>query len=244
MAHQRSYTDLELATAIQESTSWRGTLRALGLAGTSAGAIRSARARADHLALDYQHFTGQRRWSNAQLRAAIETSSSWSEVAAALHLRGSLATRHLKGHAARLNFDTRHLEKKTPETPARAELPDLTYLPRAGSLLAAAWFTLCGTDVSWPLEPCRYDLLICKKDQLQRIQVKTTRVRKSGTWIVYLSTSRRGRQTYDPDEIDAFFVIDGELNYYLIPMSRVGGLQAIHLREYADCRLPQLRFVP
>ena len=38
--------------------------------------------------------------------------------------------------------------------------PDADNLPRAGSFLAAAWFALAGYDVSWPLEPCAYDLLV------------------------------------------------------------------------------------
>jgi len=67
--------------------------------------------------------------------------------------------------------------------------------------------------------------------------VKTTTVRAAGSWKVYLSTSGKGRRTYDPEEIDDFFVVDGELGYYLIPVAVVGGLHAIHLRAYEDYRL-------
>jgi hypothetical protein len=54
---------------------------------------------------------------------------------------------------------------------------------------------------------------------------------------VWLSTTGRERTPYDPDEIDFYFVIDGELNYYLIPVAAVGGLMAIRLSAYQDYRL-------
>ncbi|GAB93075.1 hypothetical protein GORHZ_205_00170 [Gordonia rhizosphera NBRC 16068] len=106
-------------------------------------------------------------------------------------------------------------------------------------MLAAAWFALSGHDVSWPLEPSRYDLLVSTSDGIRRVQVKTTTVRVGHTWKVYLSTAHRERKTYDPDEIDDFFVIAGDLAYYLIPVSAVGGLHAIHLSAYDRFRLVQ-----
>ena len=47
------------------------------------------------------------------------------------------------------------------------------------------------------------------------------------------------RTAYDPDDIDYFFVIDRELNYYLIPIAAVGGLSSISLTAYRHFRLPQ-----
>lgn len=118
--------------------------------------------------------------------------------------------------------------------------PDGRRLSRAGPLLAAAWFTLCGDDVSWPLEPCRYDLIVSSRLGVRRVQVKTTTTRAGATWKVYLSTSRQGRTTYGPNEIDDFFTIDGERNYYVIPVRLVGGLHAIHLSVYAHHRVAPL----
>lgn len=106
-------------------------------------------------------------------------------------------------------------------------------------MLAAAWFTLCGHDVSWPLEPCRYDLLVVL-DDVVKIQVKTASVRTSATWVAWISSSGTERRIYDPDEIDYFFVITGDLDYYLIPVAVVGGLHAIHLSAYAQYRLPRV----
>ena len=106
-------------------------------------------------------------------------------------------------------------------------------------MLAAAWFTLCGFAVSWPLEPCRYDLLLHRNDHYLRIQVKTTRFSSGGSWMAKLHSGGRHRGCYDPDEIDYFFVVDGDLNYYLIPVSAVGGLSAISLSAYSAFMLPK-----
>ena len=74
----------------------------------------------------------------------------------------------------------------------------------------------------------------------QRVQVKTTRVRTGSTWTVWLSSTRKSRVIYDPDEIDYFFIIDGDLVRYLIPSRTVGGLHAIRLAAYSDFRLDDL----
>lgn len=103
--------------------------------------------------------------------------------------------------------------------------------------MAASWFTLCGMEVSWPLEPARYDLVTGDERGLRRVQVKTTTVRVGDSWKVYLSTTQGARRTYALSEIDDFFVIDGDLSFYLIPIEVVGGLQAIHLRAYSDYQL-------
>lgn len=58
-----------------------------------------------------------------------------------------------------------------------------------------------------------------------------------------LTSSRKGRTTYDLDEIDSFSAVDGDFNYYLIPIGEVGGLQAIHLSAYSAFRLDPLETV-
>lgn len=241
MPRARSYTDEQLRSAIGASTSWRGALRALGLSATSAGAMRSVRSHADRLQADYGHFTGQRRWTEGGLRAAAATARSWIDVMAALGLEGGRALAQVKGHAVRLGIDVAHLSEPTAVPGASGTQPDTHHLARAGSLLAAAWFVLCGCEVSWPLEPSRYDLLVCSGAQIRRVQVKTTTARAGDTWKVFLSTARSERRTYAPDEIDDFFVIDGDLDYYLIPLSAVGGLHAIHLSAYQQYRLDRAR---
>lgn len=243
MSSRRTYQDDALAKAIATSHSWRAVLRALGLAGSSASVIRSVRQNADRLGIDHSHFTGQRRWSDGQLAAAVAVSRSWGEVAGRLGLTGGSSEPTLKRHAQRLGLQAEHLESKVTAGPPDSGWPaaSAAHLPRAGSLLAASWFTLRGCEVAWPLEPCRYDLLVSRSGAPpSRIQVKTTQVRVGNTWKVYLSNTGRGRRPYDPREIDFFFVIDGDLDCYLLPVDAVAGLHAIHLAAYCAYRLERL----
>ena len=239
MTAQRSYSDQQLTEAIAAARSWRGVLRVLGLPDTSSSAIRVARQRADDLAIGYGHFVGQRPWTESRLRAAVANSHSWREVSEQLGIGGTSAAGALEGHSVRLGIDSTHFvwppEIPTAEVPA----PIIANLNKAGALMAAAWFALCGYDVSWPLEPSRYDLLVSGNEGIRKVQVKTTTVRVGETWKVYLSTARTVRKTYAPGEVDEFFVITGELECYLIPFAEVGGPHAIHLRSYERFRLPR-----
>jgi hypothetical protein len=207
------------------------------MSSSSSAAISSVRSHADRLGLDRTHFTS-RRWTESDLATAVRGSRSWAEVSRTLGLAGGSSAAALRDHAVRLGLDAAHLERPvTADAPPPSFEPDLRLLPRAASMLAAGWFTLCGHDVSWPLEPSRYDLVVALPAGLTRVQVKTASVRAPGTWVVWLSTTRRGRSTYSAAEVDAFFVIDGDLAYYLIPIERVAGLHAVHLSAYADCRV-------
>lgn len=236
MPRARTYTDEHLVAAVAASKSWRGVLRELRLLESSSGTVRSVRAEADRLGLDYTHFIGQRRWTDAEIRAAIAEANSWSAVTQRLGVESDAGVALVKGHAARIGADTGHFPATGQASDNDGLAPKLDHLNHAGPALAAAWFMLCGKDVSWPLEPSRYDLLVSTTAGIRRVQVKTTRTRAGDSWKVYLSTTRGERRTYDPDEIDDFFIIDGDLNYYLIPVSAVGGLHAIHLRAYGQYR--------
>jgi hypothetical protein len=241
----RRYTDAQLVDAVRRSRSWRGVLRELGLSATSASAMRSVRRQADLLTIDYTHFTGQRRWQDHELVEAVGRSRSWTQVAEALGLAGGSSTTTLRGHAARLGLDTSHLARPAAAGPPTPDMqPVMANLAKAASLMAGAWFELCGYSVSWPLEPCSYDLLVWKDGQAERIQVKSTRVRTGDSWTVWLSRTRRQRLPYDPDDIDQFFIIDADLHYYLIPVATVGGLMAIQLSAYQAFRLPAIQPSP
>jgi len=179
MARQPSYSDERLMAAVAAARSWRGVLRELGLSATSASAIRSVRRSADRLGLDYTHFSGQRRWTDSELAAAISSSVTWREVVEKVGLTDPSSQVTLKGHAARLGIETDHLNKRPapPSSVGPAMHADPRHLGRSGAMLAAGWFALCGYDVSWPLEPCRYDLLVTSANQIHRVQVKTATVR-------------------------------------------------------------------
>lgn len=132
-----------------------------------------------------------------------------------------------------MGIDTSHFKKAVSIRPRRQIDPRPENLRTAGSTLAAAWFMLRGYHVLWPLEPCRYDLAVRSNDQFQRVQVKTATFRNAGTFVASLSNSRRaGHVVYDVDEIDSFFVIDAELNAYLVPFTDVAGFHTIYLRNY------------
>lgn len=242
MGDTRTYADADLASAVAEARSWRGVLRNLGLKATSAAALRSVRAHAERLDLDHSHFSGQRRWTDRQLTAAVGTSSTWAEVADTLGLAGGSSATTLRGHAARLGLDTVHLNAVAvlkADHDSRPRLaPDPLMLHRAGPMLAAGWFQLCGCEVTWPLEPAVYDLVVQMDGGFRRVQVKTTTVRYGSTWDVTISRSGRDHEPYDPDEIDYFFIIDGSLEYYLIPVSVVAGLRRLRLSRYVEYVLP------
>jgi hypothetical protein len=235
---RREYSDEALAEAIAAARSWRGVLRHLGLSATSAGSLRAARRRATELDLDYSHFSGNRRWSDQQLAAAIATANSWSDVAAAVGRSpdgGALAS--LRTRALRLGLEIAHLEPSRPHGEKQVSA-DAARLREAAPLIAAAWFTLRGFSVSWPLEPRRYDLVVERRSNFQRVQVKSTTWRDGSGFAVSLSNSRRGgRAAYSTDEIDSFFVVDQDLTAYLIPVSHVAGYQAINLRNYEAHRV-------
>jgi hypothetical protein len=238
MSSQRRYSDDDLTAAVRSSRSWRGVMRELGLSATSAGAQRSVRRHVARLGLDATHFTGQRRWTDGDLVVAVMSAGSWLDVADHLGLAsaGGSTFTQLRAHSERLGLAVGHRERaRRPIAEADfTQPPDRTHLSRSASLMAAGWFAIRGYNVSWPLEPCRYDLLVDAGVRTVRIQVKTTIAKSDGSWIVRISSTRRsGVAVYGPDEVDYFFVIDGDYACYLIPLAAVGGYQAIVLSCYA-----------
>jgi len=223
---------------VAESGSWRGVLRHLGLASTSSSAIRTARRQAEGAGLDYSHFVRPRRVTDTHLRSALGDANSWSEVSARLGL-GADSERRLKAHAQRLGIDTAHLltDSLTTGTGRPASQPLLNNLRHAAPLLAAASLRMRGHHVSWPLEPARYDLLADLGGEIVRVQVKTTTHQQQGRWTVWLSSTSPTRTVYADDEVDAFYVIDGDMTHYWLPLERVAGYQAVALTAYSDCVL-------
>jgi hypothetical protein len=214
----------------------------------SAGAVRIVRRRADELGLDHSHFRGKRQWSDAQLRQAVAHCQSWPEVLAQLGLSAKDANLppHIKSHAARLDLNTSHLNRvghtgrQPDEAPAQlSELnADLGHLRVAAETLAATWFALRGCDVSLPIGSTAYDLLAGTDDGISRVQVKTTTYASHEGWVVTVghhpdTHSKKGQLlAYDPDEIDLFFIVDGDMTMYLIPSRAIAGRVRILLRTY------------
>jgi hypothetical protein len=241
MTTERSWTDADLPRAVANATSWRGVMRELGLNPSNGGVTRTIRSRVARMGLDTSHFRNNRSWSDDQLRKAFAEARTWDEVLTALGLSGRAGGERVtvKGHAARLGLDTSHLGQPAPPAPAASALaPDLANLRFAAESLAAAWFALRGCGVCFPVVPSAYDLLVSSTAGMQRVQVKTTtRVTKDG-WLAqvarrpYSIGNKASAIPYDPDEVDTFFVVDGDLTMYVIPMRAVGGRMHILLRAY------------
>jgi hypothetical protein len=238
---QRTWSDSDLAKAVKVATSWRSVKRQLGLNVTSASATRTLQRHAARLGLDTSHFRRKRSWSDAQLQRAVIEAHSWDDVLTALGLATENGPASVKSHAIRLGLNVSHLQPRVANTPQSAVMkPDLKHLREAGSAIAASWFTLCGCPVSLPVEPATYDLLAQTVGGISRVQVKTTTHKSGDGWHAYVS--RRpysgGPQArlvpYDPEDIDLFFIIDGDLAMYLIPSRVVAGRVVILLRTYTD----------
>ena len=248
--HPQSWTDDDLAKAVKVSTNWVSVMRELGFGerSSSAGAIRIVRRRASELGLDASHFLGNRRWSDAQLERAVSESGSWDEVLSRLGLStNSGAPSHVKANAIRLGLDTSHLNRlshlgrQPSEAPAQISSckADLKYLRVAAPAAAALWFGMRGCAVSFPAEPTVYDLLVDAPGGISRVQVKTTTFTSKYGWAVGVGhhpdthAKKRGhRVAYDPDVIDLFFIIDGDLTMYLIPSRAIAGRLQVVLRTY------------
>lgn len=244
----RTWTDEQLRQAVSASSSWRGVLRALGLSGTSASAMRIARGHAARLELDVSHIRGRRRWSDDELRLAVSQSATWEQVLTKLGLStNGGAPPHVKANAVRLGLDTSHLNRLSHRgrqpSEARAEISDreanMKCLRVAAPAAAAAWFALRGCTVSLPTEPAVYDLLVDAPDGICRVQVKTTTFATKEGWTVGVGRhpdthAKKGghRVAYDPDVIDLFFIIDGDLTMYLIPSRAIAGRLGLTLRTY------------
>jgi PD-(D/E)XK endonuclease len=207
----------------------------------SAGAIRIVRRHAIRLELDTSHFRGKRRWSDDQLRNAVADGKSWDEVLVSLGLstNSGNARTFIKSHAIRLGLDFSHLLAHVPvEADPCALKPDLKHLREAGASIAAAWFSLCGCSVLFPVEPAVYDLVVSMSDGLSTVQVKTTTSGGDNGWQAVVGRrphsvgNRALRVPYDPDVIDYFFIVDGDLNFYLIPSRVIAGRVGILLRTY------------
>jgi hypothetical protein len=218
-------------------------MRELGLHATSAGAIRIVKRHVTRLGLDTSHFTGQRRWSDVQLKIAVASAQSWCELFSQLGRSSYDKDDRLrvKAHAVRLGLDLSRLDGMGADTPARPELkPDVKHLREAGTAIAAMWFLLYGCNASIPVEPAIYDLLVSWPGGIKRVQVKTTTYNSKDGWMVqvgrrpYSVGNRERLVPYDPDLVDSFFILDGDLTMYLIPSRVLAGRVAILLRNYSE----------
>jgi hypothetical protein len=218
-------------------------MRELGLNPDNGGTTLTVRRHATWLRLDTSHFKGNRSWSDAVLRQAVTDSRTWDEVLTTLGLSSRAGGERtlVKAHALRLGLDLSHLGRHVhrPADPCELE-PDIAHLRRAAESLAATWFILCGRNVAFPVKPDTYDLLVDMPDGPKRVQVKTTTFKSKDGWLVqigrrpYSIGNNALLVPYDPEIIELFFIVDGDLAMYLIPSRVIAGRVQILLRTYSN----------
>ena len=202
--------------------------------------MRSVKKRVAELGLDTSHFTHQRRWSDEQLRQAVIEATSWTGVLRTLNIdeRGRLS---VKWHAARLGLDVSHLEPPAREIAAEVAALKLRRerVPIAAESFAVAWFAVRDIPTAIPAHPAAYDLLATFPEGVRRVQVKTTTYRrKHGSWIVnvgrrpYVLDKSARRTAYRDDELDYYFILDGDGAVYLIPSAVLVGRTELSVGAY------------
>jgi PD-(D/E)XK endonuclease len=207
--------------------------RALGLASTSSWVLIQRRTEA--LGLDASHFRGKRSWSDQALAEAVAGSRTWSGVARKVGAGTDRATiSSIKELTGRMGLDAGHLQLERParvHTPVA--LPDQTFanFGLEAEYLAAAWFVSRGFRVSLAGAGLAYDLIVDRRGELQRVQVKSTTSVPfaSGNVVIRLSRLSPSRgaginrrvQCYEPTDFDLFFVLTGEGHVFLIPLRDV-----------------------
>ena len=234
------WTDDQLTSAVAGSACWRDVIRALGISTNSEGTNLRVKRDVARLGLDVSHFKGTRTWGDGQLKRAVAEAMSWDDVFTTLGLRTpTKETRtRVQGHAIRLGLDLGHLDTgpRMSSAPSSWRLEPMR-LRDAAAPLAAAWFTVRGCTVSFPIEQAIYDLLVQSDEKILRVQVKTT---TSSGATAQVNVARRPysaqnlgpRMPYDPRVIDYFFIVDGEYNIYLIPSRVIAGRVGLQLRTY------------
>ncbi|TMR96912.1 group I intron-associated PD-(D/E)XK endonuclease [Nonomuraea basaltis] len=229
----KTWTDDELVTAVASATSWRGVARDLGLAATGGRQLRILKQRVEELRLDVSHFTGTRRWPRRQLDQAIEHSGTWDAVTKSLGVANISQNRTtIRRHADKLGITTDHLDPM--EEAPRPEPAHLQHLREAALTIAASWFTLRGFAPSIPLDTRPYDLLVDMRGPVHRVQVKTCMAGSGDVTIAYrlAGTTKGALVPYRASDVDQFFILDGDLAIYLIPIAAVEGRLRISLRKY------------
>lgn len=96
--------------------------------------------------------------------------------------------------------------------------------------IAISYFTYLGCIVSIPLNDIQdYDLVVDFGDcELKKVQVKTTRFLENGNYKVELKS---GGKSFQENQSDYLFVVNGEGVKYLIPKDKVTAKKAIALGD-------------
>lgn len=217
MGGRRTWTDQQLADAVEAGRTWKEVVTSIGLT-YGGGALRTVTTRAMVLGLNVSHLApgknppappsplaGRRATDidEAEARSIVEAATCWADVARALGFTGrSPSYRLARSIVAHYSLDTSHFRSKGDARPLEAPSSlfsakvDEKHLRFASTATATQWFMRRGYMVSIPVEPAPYDLVVESDAGLQRVQVKSTTVRSRGRWTVGL---RRSAYSGDSD---------------------------------------------
>jgi hypothetical protein len=198
----------------------------------------------------------RRTYTDAQLKEAVASSSSWADVMEKIGKPRSGAAAHVRMVAGRLGLDSSHFIVRRNALPVMAAPPlpfthGRTGIGSTSSLsIAMQWFLERGYLVSVPIEPAPYDLVTESDNGLERVQVKTTSRRdQAGGYKARLARSVyvSGAQPnsggsyklvpYEAGIVDYFFVITKDGTTYLIPATVVEGAVDISLSRYGEFKI-------
>jgi hypothetical protein len=239
--------ECELRVAAAKATSWAELLRLLGYKPSSTAVRQRLRRELGRYQISTSHFVGQRTWSDQALIEAAATARTWAELLTALGL-SPRSRSYDSVRAALRRMGVEHgqisLGPRTGPEAIGIELPDpaaLSNLRNAAPSIAATWFLLCGHAVATPCEGQPYDLVVELPDGLKRVQVKSTTSRDArGGWVVRIGHCPDGSPKaadlicYTAEEVDSFFVVDGDLRLYLIPAAAIAGKTTLSLRGFSE----------
>jgi hypothetical protein len=149
-------------------------------------------------------------------------------------------SKHIGGHPASISKVLKRLgsQKRPPCLIDRTSLDkryseiNLERLRFAAEHFAKFYFSMLYIGCSSPGPEASYDLVIDNKDFL-KVQVKTSIYRSdSGSFKFTLSRTRNNSVSsrkikYEKSECDLFFLLDAELNAWLIPFDKLKGKGAV-----------------
>jgi hypothetical protein len=148
------------------------------------------------------------KWSDTELTNAVAASTSWRGLMRTLGLpeTSPLTIMRAKQDIVRLNLNTSHFSKQ------RAWSDDQFKTATADAQSRSELVTALG------LQPDSNNGWTRVKANAVRLGLDLSRL----------------ESTYDPDLIDLFFAVDGDMSMYLIPSQIIAGRVAVLLRTYSQ----------
>lgn len=186
-------------------------------------------------------------YSSEELASAISISPTWRQVAIALKKSPKTPAERLRSQALRLGIDYSHLEGRVGGKSTSNLAPPAILNPKnedqsgVAEASAISWFVSQGAEVSLPISPTTYDLVVDWGTGLQKVQVKSSSsLRRGRSYQVKLvktkySPSKDGEKwqhrqvCYEEGDVDWFFVHTSDGASYLIPFQSTTGQTSLNV---------------